>query len=140
MSTLLFRVVVRGVDVGERREEEEYPPTHVFGNNVSVVFPSLCKKQTQKKTSREEEEEEEKKRNFCVREEDSLKKKGRKKPQDKKREREKEERKKEVQNQHDTKNHHHQYTMGISRDSLHKRRATGGKLKPWRKARKYVSF
>ena len=30
--------------------------------------------------------------------------------------------------------------MGISRDSLHKRRATGGKLKPWRKARKYVSF
>merc|ERR1711943_120701 len=36
-----------------------------------------------------------------------------------------------------TKNHHHQYTMGISRDSLHKRRATGGKLKPWRKARKH---
>ena len=28
--------------------------------------------------------------------------------------------------------------MGISRDSFHKRRATGGKLKPWRKARKYV--
>jgi len=54
-------------------------------------------------------------------------------------ERKKEERKKEV-HQHDTKNHHHQYTMGISRDSLHKRRATGGKLKPWRKARKYVSF
>jgi hypothetical protein len=46
--------------------------------------------------------------------------------------------------QHDTKNHHRRNTttstMGISRDSLHKRRATGGKLKPWRKARKYVSF
>merc|ERR1712205_110428 len=28
-------------------------------------------------------------------------------------------------------------TMGISRDSLHKRRATGGKQKPWRKKRKY---
>ena len=68
-----------------------------------------------------------------------MKKKG-KKNHKTKREREKEERKKEVQNQHDTKNHHHQYTMGISRDSLHKRRATGGKLKPWRKARKYVSF
>ena len=27
--------------------------------------------------------------------------------------------------------------MGISRDSLHKRRATGGKQKPWRKKRKY---
>jgi ribosomal protein S8E len=27
---------------------------------------------------------------------------------------------------------------GISRDSLHKRRATGGKQKPWRKKRKYV--
>merc|ERR1712205_137579 len=28
-------------------------------------------------------------------------------------------------------------TMGISRDSLHKRRLTGGKQKPWRKKRKY---
>merc|ERR1712205_19984 len=28
-------------------------------------------------------------------------------------------------------------TMGISRDSLHKRRAAGGKQKPWRKKRKY---
>ncbi|KAK8937250.1 40S ribosomal protein S8 [Platanthera zijinensis] len=28
-------------------------------------------------------------------------------------------------------------TMGISRDSLHKRRATGGKKKAWRKKRKY---
>jgi small subunit ribosomal protein S8e len=27
--------------------------------------------------------------------------------------------------------------MGISRDSMHKRRATGGKQKPWRKKRKY---
>jgi len=27
-------------------------------------------------------------------------------------------------------------TTGISRDSLHKRRATGGKQKPWRKKRK----
>jgi len=27
---------------------------------------------------------------------------------------------------------------GISRDSLHKRRATGGKQKPWRKKRKCV--
>mmetsp|Transcript_1893 Transcript_1893/g.4278 ORF Transcript_1893/g.4278 Transcript_1893/m.4278 type:complete len:214 (+) Transcript_1893:43-684(+) len=27
--------------------------------------------------------------------------------------------------------------MGISRDSLHKRRLTGGKQKPWRKKRKY---
>ena len=27
---------------------------------------------------------------------------------------------------------------GISRDSLHKRRNTGGKQKPWRKKRKYV--
>merc|ERR1712157_33785 len=27
--------------------------------------------------------------------------------------------------------------MGISRDSLHKRRATGGKQKPWRKKRKF---
>ncbi|CAA3031365.1 40S ribosomal S8-like [Olea europaea subsp. europaea] len=28
-------------------------------------------------------------------------------------------------------------TMGISRDSMHKRRATGGKKKAWRKKRKY---
>merc|ERR1711924_377017 len=28
-------------------------------------------------------------------------------------------------------------TMGISRDSLHKRRKTGGKLTPWRKKRKF---
>jgi hypothetical protein len=27
-------------------------------------------------------------------------------------------------------------TLGISRDSLHKRRNTGGKQKPWRKKRK----
>tara|TARA_B100000073_G_scaffold62939_2_gene46567 strand:+ start:5581 stop:5916 length:336 start_codon:yes stop_codon:yes gene_type:complete len=106
---------------GERRRST--PPTRFW---KCVVFPSLVKNiiLRQKKTSRREEEEE---------------KKREKKPQDKKREREKEERKKEV-HQHDTKNHHHQYTMGISRDSLHKRRATGGKLKPWRKARKYVSF
>merc|ERR1711865_924115 len=28
-------------------------------------------------------------------------------------------------------------TMGISRDSFHKRRKTGGKLTPWRKKRKF---
>ena len=31
-------------------------------------------------------------------------------------------------------------SAGISRDSLHKRRNTGGKQKPWRKKRKYVPF
>ncbi|RXI00615.1 hypothetical protein DVH24_000849 [Malus domestica] len=31
----------------------------------------------------------------------------------------------------------HSGTMGISRDSMHKRRATGGKKKAWRKKRKY---
>merc|ERR1712185_606060 len=30
-----------------------------------------------------------------------------------------------------------QYTMGISRDSFHKRRKTGGKLTKWRKKRKF---
>merc|ERR1712093_758306 len=30
-----------------------------------------------------------------------------------------------------------QYTMGISRDSFHKRRRTGGKLTKWRKKRKF---
>merc|ERR1712100_665775 len=31
-----------------------------------------------------------------------------------------------------------QVTMGIGRDSLHKRRSTGGRQKKWRKKRKHV--